>query len=102
MTCTGQYLVSPLFTSMIAFITDVWRGASGMSSDVPIFVQFHEKIPNLYTLVVKNPKFVHFGGKKPKIRTIFCKKPTISFTLVGGDALLSPTAVHPCVQLLNF
>ena len=44
--------------------TDVRQGASGTSRDVPIFVQFYkrnQKYQNLYTLVVKNPKFVHFG-----------------------------------------
>ena len=61
--------------------TDVRRGASGTSRDVPIFVQFHKKNQNLYTLVVKkqnwytlvvkNPKFVHLGGKKTKIRTLW-------------------------------
>ena len=46
---------------------------------------FIKRKQNLYTLVVKNPKFVHFVGKKNQN----------SYTLVVGDALPSPTAVHP-------
>ena len=67
--------------SYVVVLTDVRRGASGTSRDVPIFVQFHKKNQNLYTLVVKkqnsytlvvkNPKFVHFGSKKPKIRILW-------------------------------
>jgi len=44
-------------------VTDVRRGTSGTSRDVLIFVQFHEKTQNSCTLVVKNPKFVHFSGR---------------------------------------
>jgi len=90
------------YITVIFFImfTDVRRGASGMSRDVPIFVKFHKKNQDLYTLIdhyifmkyviktvrvqnslgywlktksrktSKKPKFVHFGGKKPKIRTL--------------------------------
>ena len=43
--------------------TDVRRGTSGTSRDAPIFVHFLKKDQNSYTLVVKNPKFVHFGGR---------------------------------------
>ena len=52
-------------------VTDVRRGTSGTSRDVPIFVQFYKKNQNSYTLVVKNPKFVHFGGRIPKICTLW-------------------------------
>ena len=71
-------------------VTDVRRGTSGTSRDVPIFVQFHKKTQNSYTLVVKKTKFVHFRGKKTQN----------SYTLVVGDALPSPTAVHPWLLLL--
>ena len=51
--------------------TDVRRGTSGTSRDVPIFVQFHKKKPKFVHLVVKNSKFVHFSVKKPKICTLW-------------------------------
>ena len=70
--------------------TDVRRGTSGTSVDAPIFVHFLKKAQNSYTLVVKKPKFVHFGGKKTKIRT-----------LVVGDAPPSPAAVHSWLFLIQ-
>ena len=69
----GMIVIDPYGTlgPVWGTVTDVRRGTSGTSVDAPIFVHFLKKAQNSYTLVVKNPKFIHFGGKKTKIRTLW-------------------------------
>ena len=67
----GQLKRTATSTMTAVMTTDVRRGTSGTSVDAPIFVHFLKKNQNSYILVVKNPKFVYFGGKKTKIRTLW-------------------------------